>query len=156
MNIVFVCSGNQCRSPTAAALLRAALEQRVVADRLFVESRGTLPAIAGTAPPPLAIEVAVAHGIDISGHRARSFGPEDFAGRDLVVAMDLGHMDLLRFIAPPGAADRLRMMMSYLTGSETDEVPDPMGGTIEDFEKVFGMLAAATRAMAGQLTARDR
>ena len=125
--IVCVCTGNTCRSPMAAALLRRALDKRGRED-ILVES-------AGLAAGAAAAEI----GLDLSGHLSRPFTPALAAGAARIVAMTAGHAAVLtgRFAVPP------RKVIVPSGG-----IPDPFGGTLADYRRTRDTLAAAMDALA--------
>ena len=87
-SILFVCLGNICRSPLAEGVFRSVLAERGMADDFVIDSAGMGDWHLGQAPDPRAIAVAKAHGLDISGQRARGIRPEDFRRFDLILGTD--------------------------------------------------------------------
>lgn len=84
--VLMVCTGNICRSPMAAALLHARRPD------LAVASAG-VAALVGEPPPPEAVELMAARGLDISGHRARQLDAGLVRGFDLLLVMEQGQAD---------------------------------------------------------------
>jgi len=126
LRILFVCTGNICRSPMAEGVMRTLLRQAALQDRVDVDSAG-IQAREGEPPHPTAIEIAAEHGIDISTLRGRQFQLRDFAAFHLIVPMDRDQHAHLRFICPPGEESRLRMLMSYAAPGVPADVADPYG-----------------------------
>ncbi|MHB1535673.1 MAG: arsenate reductase/protein-tyrosine-phosphatase family protein [Acidimicrobiales bacterium] len=96
MRILFVCTGNQCRSPMAAALAQADLDRRGVAAE--VTSAGFMGA--GQPAPDEVVKAMSAVGIDLSGHRSQPVEPGLLAEADLVVAMARQHLIELSLLSP--------------------------------------------------------
>jgi protein-tyrosine-phosphatase/predicted ATP-grasp superfamily ATP-dependent carboligase len=137
--VAFVCQGNVCRSPFAAAVLG-----RLRPD-LIVMSAGMLPR-QGFAPPAEAIAAAEALSIDLSAHRSRHFGEAEMAKAALVVVFDDKNADSLRrrFPKPPVPVVRLG---SFLDGGEHD-IADPDGGDRATFDRTYARILAAVKALA--------
>src|SRR5438067_2363800 len=97
VRLCFVCLGNICRSPTAAAVMARRVEEAGLADRITVESAATGDWHVGEAPDRRAVAEARRRGVEMTS-RARQFGPRDFARFDLVLAMDASNVAALRAI----------------------------------------------------------
>ncbi|HEX4926887.1 MAG TPA: low molecular weight protein-tyrosine-phosphatase [Burkholderiales bacterium] len=132
MKILFVCTGNICRSPTAEGVLRH-LAQRQKLD-LQVESRGTHDYHVGEPPDQRAQRHASRRGYDLSRLRARSVAAEDFARFDVIVAMDRSHLRALERACPDEHRAKLRL---FVPGRD---VPDPYYGGPEGFEAVLDLI----------------
>jgi len=134
-SVIFVCLGNICRSPLAEGVARRLADERGV--RLRIDSAGTGDWHVGEPPCEHSVRVARAHGIDISGLRARRVTPQDLERFDLVIALDAkNYNDLKRM-----GARTLEKLGAYGHGGE--DVPDPyFFPGYEGFEKVFAMVEA--------------
>ena len=137
MKVLFVCTGNLCRSPTAAGVFARQVRDAGLDDKVAIESAGTHGYHAGESPDPRAQKHAMNRGYDLSALRARQISPEDFACFDLIVAMDRGHQQLLRQLSPPEHQVKIRLMVNG------HDVPDPYYGGAEGFERVLDMVEAA-------------
>ena len=143
MKVLFVCTGNICRSPTAEGVLRrlAELQKR----NIHVESRGTHDYHVGEPPDQRAQEHAKRRGYDLSAQRARHLSKRDFEEFDLVLAMDHGHLRILQRLCPPQHAGKVRLLI------RESEVPDPYYGGPEGFEQVLDLVEAACRDLLADL-----
>lgn len=139
MKVLFVCTGNICRSPTAEGVLRRLAELEKV--DVHVESRGTHDYHVGEPPDERAQDHAKRRGYDLSTQRAKHLGKRDFEEFDLVLAMDRGHLRILQRLCPPQHAGKVRLFIQ-----ETD-VPDPYYGGPEGFEEVLDLVEAACRGL---------
>src|SRR6266496_5137084 len=86
--VLFVCTGNICRSPTAEAVFRKLAAQAGLAQVILADSAGTHGYHIGEPPDPRAQDAAAKRGYDLSGLRARRFEQADFQRFDLILAMD--------------------------------------------------------------------
>lgn len=123
--LLFVCTGNTCRSPLAAALTVSALQESKITD-WSVDSAG-LAAHAGSPASNGSQKVAAELGLDLSAHAAKPFTPELLASADLVLTMTTSHKAVLTRVAPH-RADKIFSITEFL--GEDGEVPDPYGGSL--------------------------
>jgi protein-tyrosine phosphatase len=142
-HILFICTGNICRSPTAEGVLRHLAKAAGIA--VHVESAGTGDWHAGQPPDARAQHHARGRGYDLSAQRARQVGTPDYERFDLIVAMDRGHLRILRELCPPEHLGKLRMLV------EGRDVPDPYYGGAEGFERVLDMVEAGCRELLEEL-----
>jgi protein-tyrosine phosphatase len=144
VKVLFVCTGNICRSPTAEGVLKDIARKRGVP--LHVESRGTHDYHVGEPPDERAQHHAKRRGYDLSAQRAKQVSKRDFEEFDLIVAMDRGHLRILQRLCPPEHAGKVRL---FVQGSD---VPDPYYGGPEGFEQVLDMVEAACRGLLSEIT----
>jgi protein-tyrosine phosphatase len=114
-HVLFVCTGNLCRSPMAAALLRHRLGDAVVADSVG------LMAPEGRPIDPRAERVLAARGVAMAPHASRRLKLADLERAQLVLAMERRQVAALHALAPD-ARDRTFMLGRWLGGIE---IPDP-------------------------------
>ncbi|NBD95922.1 MAG: low molecular weight phosphotyrosine protein phosphatase [Gammaproteobacteria bacterium] len=153
-NILFVCLGNICRSPTAKAVFDWKLKEAALS--LETDSAGTTGYHAGSPPDPRAQRIARQWGLDISGERARVVTSEDFTRFDAIFVMDRSNLDDLRALRPADEHCRVEMVMSLAPDYGVDEVPDPYYGGVDGFERVIDMLEAAADRLVEELRADRR
>ncbi|WP_330297410.1 low molecular weight protein-tyrosine-phosphatase [Streptomyces sp. NBC_00503] len=143
--VCFVCTGNICRSPMAESVFRSLVADAGLADLVEVDSAGTGGWHEGGDADPRTVAVLKAAGYE-QAHRARQFRSSWFAGLDLVIALDAGHLRDLRALAPtPEDAAKVRLLRSYdpaATASRSD-VPDPYYGPFGGFEECLELVEAA-------------
>lgn len=156
MKVLFVCTGNICRSPTAEAVFRARAAQRGLGERVFADSAGTHGYHVGDPPDPRSCDAARRRGYPMAGMVARRVNAADFAAFDLIVAMDQGHLALLKRLAPAGARGKLRLFMELVREAAQRDVPDPYYGGPEGFEAVLDIVEAGVDALLDEIEARLR
>jgi protein-tyrosine phosphatase len=147
MRILFVCLGNICRSPTAAAVFRAMVKRDAPELTVDIDSAGTAGYHVGEPPDPRTRQAAARRGYDLSNLRARVVEIADFERFDLILAMDRENLSALRQRSPPAALSRLRLMLEFAPSSETLEVPDPYYGGPNGFEEVLDLIEEASRGL---------
>ena len=143
VGVLFVCTGNICRSPTAEGVARKLVAERRYEGRIEIDSAGTHSYHEGEPPDARSIEAAARRGVDLSAQRARRVRADDFEAFELILAMDRGHDKILKRQAPEGAQSRIRMFLDYAPHLGTHDVPDPYYGAGDGFEQVLDMIEAA-------------
>lgn len=144
-HVEFVCTGNICRSPSADVILR-----RMLADAGLASVRVTSSGLAGWhVGEPIDLRsgrALVSAGYDPSDHRARKWHDSDLPGRDLVLAMDTGHLHALP------ASRRVRMFREFDPVADGMDVPDPYYGGPGGFREVLVMVERTCRSLAGAVS----
>jgi protein-tyrosine phosphatase len=142
--VLFVCTGNLCRSPLAAGLLEVALAARPALGVWLIDAAGT-HARPGMPPPALAIREAERYGAAIAARRSRALVPDDFQRFTHLYAMDRGHLDYLRAVAPVAFDGCIGLLPA--AGGGGVEVPDPYGGGAADYRRAARLIAEGIRVL---------
>jgi protein-tyrosine phosphatase len=143
VSVLIVCTGNICRSPTGEGVLRALAVKRGLGDRIRIASAGTHDYHVGETPDARTLEHALKRGYDLSGQRAQQVLEEHFREYDYILAMDRGHLRLLKTLAPKDARAKLGMFLEASGKWKGEDVPDPYYGGVEGFERVLDMVEEA-------------
>lgn len=144
-SILFVCTGNICRSPTAEGVLRHLAKKAGI--ELRIESAGLGDWHVGQPPDERALHHARTRGYDISAQRARRVQPRDFEDFDMILAMDRGHLRSLERMAAREHRAKIRLFV------EGRDVPDPYYGGPEGFEQVLDLVEARCASLLAELKA---
>lgn len=146
LRVLFVCSGNICRSPLAEALFRGLVAEAGLAHRFAVDSAGMHDYHEGERADPRTRRVGRRHGVDVTSV-ARPVEDADFDRFDLIVAMDRGHRRALLARAGSERAAKIHLMREYDPAADGPDVPDPYNGDDPGFEDVHAILEAACRGL---------
>lgn len=142
LSVLFVCTGNICRSPTAEGVFRAQVQQKGLGPHFRIDSAGTGGWHQGELPDPRAITTAKGRGVDLMSLRARQLGLQDYLDFDYLIAMDQTHLAHMQQQRPAASTARLSLLLSYAGGAADYDVPDPYYGTADDFEAVYDLIEA--------------
>lgn len=140
VNVLFVCLGNICRSPTAHGLFRDLVDKKGKLDRISIDSAGTGDWHVGRPPDSRATNYAGSRGLDISDLRARQVGSIDFDKFDYILAMDKQNLADLELMRPSSFDKHLGLFLEFASSYEEVEVPDPYYGGEQSFALVFDMV----------------
>ncbi|HXU93253.1 MAG TPA: low molecular weight protein-tyrosine-phosphatase [Gallionella sp.] len=143
LGVLFVCTANICRSPTAEAVFRHKATQSGLIERLRIDSAGTHDYRVGAAPDLRAQSVAGRRGYEMSGLRARQVTRADLERFDYVLAMDMKNMTALHRLGEPDLWQKPRLLMSYSRLYKVAEIADPYGAGEDRFELVLDMIESA-------------
>jgi protein-tyrosine phosphatase len=155
VNVLFVCLGNICRSPTAEGVFRALVEREGLAGKIATDSAGTAAYHVGEPPDPRAQAAARQRGVDIGDLRGRQATAADFGRFDYVLAMDESNYVNLKRLCPKGAEGRLRMFLDFASKPGRRSVPDPFYGNTDRFEEVLDMVEDAAHGLLDHIRRTD-
>ncbi len=147
IGVLFVCTGNICRSPMAAGVFRALVEGAGMQDDFVIDSAGTFDGQVGQPASPLAIETAKLRGYDITAHRAKLLTVNLLKQFDLPIAMDRTHLAALRWMVPRERQDIPTLLMRFAPELNIDEVPDPFGGPAAGYDQAMDLIEAGCRGL---------
>ena len=144
MNVLFVCSGNICRSPMAIEYFRHAVAREGLAG-ITIDSAGTL-GIEGARASDEAIEAMAEIGVDLSQHRSKGLTAEMFDVADIVVAMSHDHLVAMAHFFPEGHGERF-LLRAFQASADPDPNPrdldDPIGSPVEVYRERLTQIRSA-------------
>ena len=147
VGVLFVCTGNICRSPTAAGVFGQLVRKAQLGHRVRVDSAATHDYHPGEPPDLRSQRAATRRGYDLGHQRARVIAARDFETFDYILAMDRGHLVILKRQCPPQHRGKLQLFLSYAEGLEAEEVPDPYSGGSAGFEIVLDLVELASEGL---------
>lgn len=133
-NVLFVCTGNTCRSPMAEAIARREVERRGW-RHVAVASAGVMAQLGDPASPGAA-QAGASQGTDLGSHRATPLDPELVEWADVVLAMGRSHLDT---VAAMGGGHKAALLGDFAAGGEGAgaPVPDPFGAPLAAYQETF-------------------
>lgn len=153
MNVLFVCLGNICRSPTAEGIFRHRLHAAGLEDHVHVDSAGTGHWHVGKGPDPRTCLAALRRGYDLRPLRARQVAVEDYLRFDLILAMDHDNLLRLKEFRPDGARAEVDLFLKRY-GVGEGVVPDPYYGGADGFEQVLDLVEQGCDALLDEIKRR--
>ena len=150
--VIFVCTGNICRSPMAEVVFRDLAERQGLGSRILSTSAGTGDWHLGERADHRTLAALERRGYDGSRHRAKQFTAASFRENDLVVALDRTHERNLREWAHDEDEEgKVTLLLSFDPAAEVTDVPDPYYAGPDMFDAVLGMIETSTRGLFRQL-----
>lgn len=137
IKVLFVCTGNICRSPTAAAIFKSMITREGLDREIIVDSAGTADYHVGEMADKRTIYYGNKRGYNLSAHRARQITMADFSLNDYILAMDWDNIRALKAVAPDDYRKKAQLLMRYSNKFDVAEVPDPYYGLAEGFLRVI-------------------
>jgi protein-tyrosine phosphatase len=156
-SVLFVCTGNICRSPTAEGVFRSMVKQAGQEGAIVCASAGTHGYHVGEPPDLRTQEAALRRGYDLSGQRGRKVEAADFNDFDLVLAMDKDNMSALARLRPKTARTSPVLFLDYVGNSKqgsraSSEVADPYYGGAQGFDMVLDVIEDGAAKLLAMLT----
>ena len=149
--ILFVCTGNICRSPSAEGVFRDIVNEHNLSQFFYIDSCGTHGYHTGQSPDSRSQYAAMKRGIDISQQVARTIEQNDFNRFDCILAMDKYNLSFLQTMADKKHVNKINLFLEYAENYKLIEIPDPYYGGEDGFEIVLDLLQEASIGLIKQL-----
>ncbi len=146
-SVLFVCTGNICRSPTAEGVFLHLVHEAGLRKRVRVDSAGTHGYHVGDRPDPRALAAAARRAYDLSKLRARKLSADDYVRFNHLLAMDRGHLSIMLRDSPVEHRHKIRLFMDHAPHLGHREVPDPYYGDNAGFELVLDLVEGAAHGL---------
>ncbi len=130
--MLFVCTGNSCRSVMAKGMLEKYLKETGFSEKVVVDSAGT-NSHPGISAAPNTIEVMKEEGIDVSLHKGKGIAPALLRKFDTIFVMESMHRNAILNTLPE-AASKIRLLR------ENENIPDPIGKSIDEYRYVRNII----------------
>ncbi len=151
ISVLFVCTGNICRSPSAEGVFAALVDEKGLSERFHIDSAGTHGYHIGEPADTRSAETALNRGYDISAHRARRIEDGDYKKYDYILVMDQRNYQVLLKECPDDHLDKVRMFLEFAPHVPETEVPDPYYGGDDGFEHVLNLVEEAAEGLLGHI-----
>jgi len=150
IRVLFVCTGNICRSPLAEGVFRRLVDDQGLSERFEVDSAGTTSFHVGEPPHRGVARLAERHGVHLDGRSRQVSGGEELDDYDWIIGMTPEHTDQLRWMNPE-AADRIRLLLEFAgePHASASGVHDPYYDG--DFQMTYDQVAAGCRGLLAHL-----
>lgn len=147
VNVLFVCLGNICRSPTAHGVFEKRVQEAGLTDVIGIDSAATAAFHVGNPPDPRTMRAAAVRGYDLSQQISRQVKPEDFSRFDFILPMDRMNLGNLRALQPKDFKGHLGLFMDFSKQKQYSQVPDPYSDGPEGFELVLNLVEDAAMGL---------
>lgn len=146
ISILFICSGNICRSPALEATLKKLVQEKNLSEKVLVDSCAITPSFLGAPADPRMVAAANKRGVHID-HKAKLFEEEYFKAFDYIFASDHEVLKVLQQMAPENEKSKLHLASEYSTAYKDKDLPDPYFDGESQFEAIMDMSQEIAQAI---------
>lgn len=146
LNVLFVCLGNICRSPTAQAVFEMKVRQAFLSEFVSVDSCGTAAYHINEPPDKRAVQAANKRNYVMAHLRGRQLSESDFLEFHYILAMDKANLENILLLKPKHCLAEIALFLGFDNSNPEAEVPDPYYGASDGFERVLDLIESASDA----------
>lgn len=156
IKVLFVCTGNICRSPTAEGIFRKYVNNAGLSEKIYIESAGLLDYHEGDNADHRTQAHAKKRGYDLSEILSRPITRDDFKNYDYLIAMDEGHLKAMIELCPEHLKNDkvIKLMLDYSNQWKGQGVPDPYYTGEDGFELVLDMLEESCKELLNHIKSK--
>ena len=138
ISIIFVCTGNICRSPTAEVIFKSKIEEMGLTDFFLVDSAGTHGYHIGQSPDQRSVSAAKPYNYSFEGIKSRAFDVSIDYENDYIIAMDQSHLNWLMENKPSECSSKIDLLMNFDQNNlSNSDIEDPYYGGEKGFKLVI-------------------
>ena len=138
ISIIFVCTGNICRSPTAEAIFKSKIEEMGLTEFFLVDSAGTHGYHIGQSPDQRSVSAAKTYNYSFEGIKSRAFDVSIDYENDYIIAMDQSHLYWLMENKPLECSSKIDLLMNFGQNNlSNSDIEDPYYGGEKGFKLVI-------------------
>lgn len=155
VKVLFVCTGNICRSPSAEGIFRKLVKDHKLENQFHIDSAGLLDYHEGEGADRRTLAHALKRGYDFSDIISRPLTRDDFHEFDYLIAMDRSHLKAMNELCPESVKTKkvIQLMLDYSEKWKGQDVPDPYYSGEDGFELVLDMLEESCQALLNHIKA---
>jgi len=153
VHVLFVCTGNICRSPIAQGVFCDYVQKARLEKRIVIDSAGTHAFYADYTPEPMAQTITQRRGIDISHLRSRRICKQDYENFDYILAADQSNYEYMLSECDSKYQYKIELLMNYAPSFNVAGIPDPYvrEADVREYEEVFDMIDLACKGLLERL-----
>lgn len=152
MKLLFVCTGNICRSPTAEGVVKYICKKNNL-KTIHCDSAALYNYHIGDTPDARAIETAKNYGVNIQNIRARKINLNDINVFDMIIGMDKNHITKLKEIFDNN--NKIYMYLNFTEKFKNQDVPDPYYGTMQNFEQTYKLIKIGAEEIVKKFSSKN-
>jgi protein-tyrosine phosphatase len=145
VKVIFICTGNICRSPTAEGVFSTMVATKNLGHRIDVDSVGTKSWHTGNPPDKRSQLAASKRGYDLANQRSRLINDTDITESDYLIAMDTSNMESVKKITQQKFQNKIFLFLEFAPHLNYKDVPDPYYSGVDGFDLVLDLVEESSK-----------